>query len=154
MSDTAADKAPKLPPVPNYTMQRVTRDTLDGPAEHLAVTFGEPMQSIMVKALNLGEQWDLAEITGNNAGNETWQNMAYTAAAVVQLGGIPVPPPRFDRGNLRKVLNRLGLDGMRAVSLALSGATSAIEDAPPKALTAEASAATVPNTAVLDTAKN
>lgn len=120
----------KLPAVPNYAMHREMRATPDGPAEHLIITFGDPAQTIAAKPLNLGEQWDLAEITGSNAGNDTWQNMAYTAATVLQFGSVPVPPPRFDKANLRKVLNRLGLNGLRAISLALSGATSADEEQP------------------------
>ncbi len=115
----------ELPPVPNYSMRREVRGTTDGPAEHLIVTYGSPVQSIVVKPLNLGEQWDLAEITGTNAGNDTFQNMAYTAASVMQFGDVPVMPPRFNRNNLRTVLTRLGLDGLRAVSRALSEASGA-----------------------------
>lgn len=119
----AAGTAAELPPVPNYSMRREVRPSQDGPAEHLIVTYGTPAQSIVVKPLNLGEQWDLAEVTGANAGNDTFQNMAYTAASVMQFGDVPVMPPRFNRNNLRTVLTRLGLDGLRAVSRALSEAS-------------------------------
>ena len=142
----SVESAPALPPIPNYAVRREMRSTSDGPAEHLIVTFGDPVRKITIKPLSLGDQWDLAEVTGNNAGNETWQNMAYTAATVTDFDGIPVPPSkqsRYDRSNLRSILNRLGIDGLRAASRALGGVTASADQAPQAG-----------QAAMLDTAKN
>lgn len=116
MSDTQTTL--KLPPLPNYSLRRVGNQP-----EQMIVTFGDPVRTVTVKPLDLGDQWDLAELTGANAGNEAWTNMAQVAASVLDFDGVPVMPPRFDRDSLRRVLNKLGLDGLRAVSMALGGVT-------------------------------
>ena len=138
----AAESTPALPPIPNYSVRRETRVTSDGPAEHLIVTFGEPARAITVKPHSLGDQWDLAEITGAYAGNDTFQNMAYVAATVTEFDRIPVlRQSRFDRDGIRRILNQMGMDGLRAASKALGE-------------TAPAAAATPADQAMLATAGN
>jgi hypothetical protein len=90
------------------------------PAEILVATWGEARKTMELKPLTLGDQFDLAEVTGPNAANAVWVNMATVAASVYSFDGIPLPCG-FSRDNLKTKLNRIGMDGLRAGMLALNG---------------------------------
>jgi hypothetical protein len=121
---TTAAPAPVLPPLPNFAVRKKAVGTGTAAAEVMVVTFGNPIRTIEVKPLDLGEQWDLSEITGGTEANDTWRNMAQVAASVLAVDNVPPRPPRFERGSLRDTLSKIGLDGLQAVSMALGGVTT------------------------------
>lgn len=155
MSDTPLtdpDAPPKLPPLPNYSLTIEVRGPAGHQSEFLIAKFGDPVRSLSVKPLTMGDQWDLAEITPAGV-SETWSNMAQIAYAVKDLDGAPIP--NFgQRKHLRNTLDKLGVDGLRAASMALARVfdQSAAPDAAPAPDAVPVPSA--PDTARLDTAKN
>lgn len=155
MSDTTLtdpDAPPKLSPLVNYTLTVEVRGPAGNQAEFLTAKFGNPIRSLTIKPLTMGDQWDLAEITPAGV-SDTWSNMAQVAYAVKTLDGVPIPP-FSQRRNLRDTLDKLGVDGLRAASMALARVfdQSAVPDAVPAPDAALVPGA--PDTARLDTAKN
>lgn len=156
MSDTtltASDAAPKVPPLPNYSLTVEMRGPAGSQMEYLTAKFGNPLRSVTVKTLTMGDQWDLAEITPAGV-SETWSNMAQIAYSVTDMDGVPVPRFGGERRHLRNTLDKLGVDGLRAASMALARVFD--QAAPPDAAPAPAAAPIpgAPDTARLDTAKN
>ncbi len=155
MSDTtttAPDTARTLPPLPNYKLTTETRGPAGSQAEYLTAKFGNPIRSVTVKPLTMGDQWDLAEITPAGVG-ETWLNMAQLAYSVWFIDDVPTP--RFiERRHLRATLDKLGVDGLRAASMALARVSdqSAAPDAAPTSDPAPTPGAA--DAALLATAKN
>ena len=87
----------------------------------LSAVWGEPARSIEVQPMDLGQQFDLAELTGPNAANAVWVSMATVAASVRAIDGIPVPQGAYTRERIKATLNKMGLDGLRAGMMALNG---------------------------------
>lgn len=125
MSDTNAPA--ELPPLPNYAVAPKTITVNGQSVGHLAITWGNgsTARSLEVKPPDLGDQFDLAEITGAQMGNELWRNMAMVAASVRAIDGVPLPNGSPTKEALRDTLRRIGLDGMRAASMALGNDAAA-----------------------------
>ena len=130
MSDTLTDDAapalaPALPPVRNFSVKEVDGMHLGKPAKFYDVSFGVPVRTMQLRPLDMGDQWDLAEITGN-VENALWSGMASIAASVRTLDGIPVPGMAtpggmvMDKRAMRNTLRSLGMEGMRAAQQALA----------------------------------
>ena len=154
MSDTitAPDTAPKLPPLPNYSLATEMLGPVGSQVEYLTAKFGNPVRSVTVKPLTMGEQWDLSEISPAGVG-ETWLNMAQIAFSVTHIDGVPAP--RFaERRHLRNTLDKLGVDGLRAGSMALARVFDQAAPADTAPAPAAAPAPGAPDTALLATAKN
>lgn len=131
MSDTLtndteeAEQVAALPPVRNFSVKEVDGIHLGQPAKFYDVTFGDPVRTMQVRALDMGDQWDLAEITGN-VENALWSGMASIAASVLKVDGIPVPRmvdksgEMMDKRRMRHTLRSIGMEGMRAAQQALA----------------------------------
>lgn len=85
---------------------------------------------LTARVLDMGGQWDLLEIVGNNLENAGWLNLAMLAACVLDIDGKPLPGP-LSKVKIRDTLNKLGPDGVEAVTRALQSVTppAADEDA-------------------------
>jgi len=88
--------------------------------ELLVVTFGQPQRKVELVELDLGDQFDLAEVTGASGGNAAWSSMAFIAASVRTIDNDPVGVG-YSKQVLRETLRRLGIDGMKAAGLVLNG---------------------------------
>lgn len=126
LTDAAAPGVPALPPVRNFSVKAVSGIHLGQPATFYDVTFGEPVRTMQVRALDMADQWDLAEITGN-VENALWSGMASIAASVLKVDGIPVPRMAdksggevMDKRRMRSTLRSIGMEGMRAAQQALA----------------------------------
>jgi len=132
MSDTlesavpeSAPPAPALPPVRNFSVKAVSGIHLGQPATFYEVTYGEPVRTMQLRALDMGDQWDLAELTGN-VENALWSGMASIAASVLKVDEIPVPRMPgangevLDKRRMRHTLRSIGMEGMRAAQQALA----------------------------------
>ena len=150
---TVPDATPKAPPLPNYSLRTEIRGPVGSQSEYLVVRFGDPVRTLSVKPLTLGDRWDLAEITPANA-SETWSNMAQIAYSVSDMDGVPVPRFGADRNRLRTTLDKLGIDGLRAASMALARVFDQAAPADTTPAPAAAPAPGAPDTALLATAKN
>ena len=149
---TVPDATPKAPPLPNYSLTVETRGPAGSQAEYLTARFGNPVRSVTVRPLTMGDQWDLAEITPANV-SETWSNMAQLAYSVTDIEGVPVPRLGATRQHLRNTLDKLGVDGLRAASMALARVfDQAAPDAAPTPDAAPAPGAVDP--ALMAAAKN
>ncbi len=116
MSDTLDEaQAPLLeaPPPANFSVTQSVLNMAGQPIPVRRITFGEPQRSIVVRELGLGDQFDLVEIAGSNAGNPVWMGMAGFAFAVTEIDGTPLPQMTSVKG-VRAVLNRIKPDGMAA----------------------------------------
>lgn len=135
MSETdQPDQAPDttLPTLRNLTVKEAIRAGGGVQVTVLEVTFGSPLRTLEVRALDLGEQFDLAELTGPNMANAVWVNMAQMAASVRAMDGVPRPGVMHTRDSIKATLNKLGVDGLQAVMMALNGYRGAgLPDAPP-----------------------
>jgi len=123
MSETHADADPVAvrPNLENLTVKSAIREGGGLQVEVLHVSFGAPLRTLEVRALDLGEQFDLAEMTGPNIGNQVWTNMAQMAASIRGLDGVPTPSVPHTRATIKAMLNRLGIDGLQAIMMALNG---------------------------------
>lgn len=118
MSETTEITRPTLE---NFNVRTTTRDFSGRTVEVLHVGYGEPMRTLEVQALSLGEQWDLAELTGPNASNGVWVNMATMAASVRAIEGVPIPAVPHSRDSIKRTLEKLDVIGLQAVMMALNG---------------------------------
>ena len=79
--------------------------------------------------LDVADQWDFLEIAGRQLDNEPWVNTALLACSVISIDGLPLMGGVKSRDEIRKVLRKLGQDGLDALQIAL--------DKPPVPLAAE-----------------
>ena len=96
--------------------------TMDGAAIELLTatwTAGGKARRLTCRVLNMGEQWDFLEVAGHGLDNRGWLNMAMCAASVMDVDGSPVIG-RISKQLIRDTLNKLGKDGLQAVSTALA----------------------------------
>ena len=77
--------------------------------------------SVAVRALDMGDQYDIAELMGSDAGS-TWVSMTLLAASVSEIDGRPAQPGR-DKKTFRAILKQLGNAGVEAARRALDEAT-------------------------------
>ena len=68
--------------------------------------------------LDMAEQWDFMEIAGASIDNQAWVNTALLAASVISINGVPEPSGAKSRDHLRRVLKKIGEDGLDALSAA------------------------------------
>lgn len=97
--------------------------TVTKSGEKSIVTFGSPARTAEVVDLDMGAQFDLAEVTGGIPGdNMEYRNLAYIAASVITLDGVPIPSMQgVTKRLLRNTLTKLGPDGTRAVGAVVAG---------------------------------
>lgn len=98
-------------------------ETINGEQiEYTYVTFGSPERRIAVVDLDMGAQFDLAEVTGGAGENLEYRNLAYIAASVREIDGFPIAgTTSLTKSHLRGILKRLGADGTRAAGVAIAG---------------------------------
>ncbi len=68
--------------------------------------------------LDMAEQWDFMEIAGSAIDNQAWVNTALLAASVISINGVPEPSGAKSREHLRRILKRIGEEGLDALSAA------------------------------------
>ena len=97
---------------------KITTTKIDGiDYDVREVTVGS--KTIGFREVGLVDQWDLADIASSDSSRE-WRSMSLVAMSIVSVDGIPFvvsQPPK--RTELRKVLHKLGPDGLNAVAEAL-----------------------------------
>jgi hypothetical protein len=128
MSETIeATEAPPLPLLPNFSVTQEKRKHGAESLDVLVVSYGtlpgvpsKPEHTLEVRRLDMGDNFDLAEIAGHNAGNLLWMNLAMVAASVVMIDGRPLPLRTLSKPGLKSVLRDLGPNGVRAVGDALN----------------------------------
>lgn len=142
MSDTTSpenpvdDDAPL--PIANYGFLKKPM-TVDGETETWAeVRFGVnatnmelPAHAVEIRDVDMGDQFDLAEIAGQQVDNGIWLSLAIVAMSVQSIDGIPVPRGNLTKLALKKTLKKIGPLGVRAVRRGLNelnGATSGSND--------------------------
>ena len=85
--------------------------------EVLRITFnGRVVEAV---ELDMADQWDFMEIAGRQLDNEPWANTALLACSVTAIDGVPVPRGVKTRDEIRRILRKLGEDGVDAVQIAL-----------------------------------
>lgn len=125
MSDTTApapDQDDEPAPIANYGFVRKTV-TVDGIAEPWAeIRFGVnitnpslPAHVAEIREVDMGDQFDLAEIAGNQVENGVWLSLAIVAMAVQSLDMVPIPRGNVTKAGLKQTLRKIGPLGVRAV---------------------------------------
>ena len=79
--------------------------------------------------LDMAEQWDLMEIAGSAIDNQAWVNTALLAASVISVDGVPEPSGAKTREHIRRVLKKIGEDGVDALCAAFDEDESGPADA-------------------------
>lgn len=121
-------EATTQPPIPNFAVTPKTV-TVNGVAEErLVVTYGAqvgapslPEHTLEIRRVDMGDQFDLAEIAGQQIGNDVWLSLAIVALAVKSVDGVPEARFPLTKTALRKTLVAIGPLGVRAVRDALAG---------------------------------
>jgi hypothetical protein len=111
---------------PNYSAARTTISRNGTEREGMTFTFGTPKRSITVADLTLGDQFDLVETAGDQAGNSTWMMMAGLAWSTTEIDGVPWPASRT-RAAIKAALDRIKPDGLSAYFKALRDVTPPVE---------------------------
>lgn len=129
MSDAPATPEVQDEPTPiaNYGMVRKTMQ-VDGEAESWAeVRFGEnptnpsiPAHVVEIRDVDMGDQFDLAEIAGNQVENGIWLSLAICAMSVQSFDGMPSLRGNLTKASLKQTLRKLGPTGVRAVRRGLA----------------------------------
>ena len=84
--------------------------------EIFCITFdGRAIEAI---ELDMADQWDFLEIAGRQLDNEPWVNTALLACSVISIDGLPLPSGVRSRDEIRRVLRKLGEDGLNALQMA------------------------------------
>ena len=81
------------------------------------VSFGG--RTIEMVDLDMAEQWDFMEVAGRQLDNEPWANTAMLACSVIAIDGLPMPSGVRSRDDIRRILRKLGEDGVDAVQAVL-----------------------------------
>ncbi len=68
--------------------------------------------------LDMAEQWDFMEIAGHQLDNQPWVSTALLACSVIGIDGLPIPGGVKSRDDIRRVLRKLGEDGLDALQVA------------------------------------
>ena len=120
MSDTIEenDEAVAQKPIPNFAVTPGTSTRNGITFNTLAITYGEPARNVTVRELDIGDQFDIAEIAGDGA-SQTWQAMALIAKSVMSVDGVTVPPS-MTKQQIRTTLVRVGTEGLSAIARASS----------------------------------
>jgi hypothetical protein len=106
------------PPLPNLSVTMTTQKINGRDKKVWVVSYGTyPIRVIEVAPPDLGDQFDLAEMAGDNM-SQLWLGMAMSALAVRSVDNVPMF--RGQKENLRETLRRLGEDGLRAVNWTLA----------------------------------
>lgn len=130
MSDTPAPPAEtdgELAPIANYAFLRKTI-IVEGVSETWGeIRFGEnptnpviPAHVAEIREVDMGDQFDLAEIAGNQVENGVWLSLAIVAMAVQSIDMTPVLRGNLTKASLKQVLRKLGPTGVRAVRRGLA----------------------------------
>lgn len=126
MSGTVEESAPSAPIIPNYSSTPRT-ETVNGVAEQwFVVKYGVnptdaalPDRILEIRKVDMGDQFDLAEIAGDQTSNDVWLSLAIVAMSVQKIDSIPVPRGNVTKATLRNVLKQIGPLGVRAVRRAV-----------------------------------
>ncbi len=106
--------------------------TINGEArEVLRITFAGRVIEAM--ELDMADQWDFMEIAGRQLDNQPWVNTALLACSVIAIDGLPMPSGIKSRDEIRRILRRVGEDGLDALQAAfeLPTATATDEESEP-----------------------
>jgi hypothetical protein len=126
MSGTTDEPAQAIPSIPNYSSTPRT-ETVNGVAEQwFVVKYGEnqtdaalPDRILEIRKVDMGDQFDLAEIAGDQTSNDVWLSLAIVGMSVQKIDGVPVPRGNVTKASLRSVLKQIGPLGVRAVRRAV-----------------------------------
>jgi hypothetical protein len=69
--------------------------------------------------LDMADQWDFMELAGRQIDNDPWVSTALLACSVIAIDGLPCPRGVRSRDDVRRILRKLGEDGVDAVQAAL-----------------------------------
>lgn len=111
------------PPVVNFAMSNKSVMVNGREEKRVVVSYGNPLHTLECKVPDMGDQFDLAEIAGEQmeSGNFLWTNMAVVGASVRMIDGKPVPGNgSLTKARIKDVLVQIGRDGVRCVTFALS----------------------------------
>ena len=78
--------------------------------------------------LDMADQWDFMEIAGRQLDNEPWVNTALLACSVIAIDGLPCPRGVRTRDDIRRILRKLGEDGLDALQVALETGDREVTD--------------------------
>ncbi len=84
--------------------------------EVMRITFNGRVIEAM--EFDMADQWDFMEIAGRQLDNEPWVNTAILACSVIGIDGLPVPRGIKSRDEIRRILRKLGEDGLDALQVA------------------------------------
>lgn len=139
MSDTTSDDdAVELDPIPNFLVKRKAAKHNGVDEEWLEVRYGSdplspelPQHVVEVRRVDMGDQFDLAEIAGPAVENGVWLSLAIVAMSVQTIDGTPQPRGTINKAVLRRTLVALGPTGVRAIRRASNtfDAGAAVDDA-------------------------
>jgi len=126
MSGTVEDTAPAAPTIPNYSSTPRT-ETVNGVSEQwFVVKYGESPTDptiadriLEIRKVDMGDQFDLAEIAGDQTSNDVWLSLAIVGMSVQKIDGVPVPRGNVTKATLRNILRQIGPLGVRAVRRAV-----------------------------------
>jgi hypothetical protein len=127
MNDTQEAGAGEVA-IPNFSARVFTVPHDGGEAKCVEVTFGEPQHKIVVRELDLVDQFDLLEISGEASGNAAWMGMAMVAASLREIDGMPVPKAT-QKAHLRVNLKRIPPLGLRAISKGIAQLNGTTDEA-------------------------
>jgi hypothetical protein len=109
-------------PIPNFAVKRKTSIHNGETEQWLEVRYGEdsssptlPQHVIEIRKIDMGDQFDLAEIAGPAVDNNVWLSLAVVAMAVQTIDGTPQPRGIISKGSLRRTLKAIGTMGVRAI---------------------------------------
>lgn len=105
-------------------IERSVRTINGEPREVLRIVFsGRVIEAI---ELDMADQWDFMEIAGRQLDNEPWVNTALLACSVIGIDGLPMPSGIKSRDEIRRILRRLGEDGLDALQVAFEVASASV----------------------------
>ncbi len=131
-SDLDGRVATFIASIPGYSSKPSKAKTIMGGVsyETMEVTFGDPVRSMVIRRLDVADEWDLAEVAGTTGGNEQWLLIARAAAAVITVDGAAAFPGSggMTRRHLRGVMQTVGTHGINAAIAAMAGLRAPLAD--------------------------
>jgi hypothetical protein len=133
MSDTTTTVAEAAAPIPGFAVTPRTNIFNGQPEQWWTVKFGaeaDPQRVLEIRRIDMGDQFDLSEISGAMVDNDVWLSLAIVALSVQSIDGAPLPRGNPTKAALRNTLKSIGPLGVRAVRRALFETSMAAADAP------------------------
>jgi hypothetical protein len=134
MSETVSVAVPEAAaPIPGFLATPKT-GLVNGQSEAwMVVRYGagaDPQHVLEVRRVDMGDQFDLAEVAGAQVDNDVWLSLAIVALSVQSIDGAPQPRGNTTKASLRNTLKTIGPLGVRAVRRALYEMSGVTADAP------------------------